>query len=51
MAFSGLAPQFTGVNQVNAVVPKNAPTGDAVPLQFQMGGLTTTDKVTIAVSL
>jgi uncharacterized protein (TIGR03437 family) len=50
VTFSGLAPQFTGVNQVNAMVPNNAPTGDTVPLQFQMGGLTTTDKVTIAVS-
>lgn len=49
VAFSGLSPQFVGVNQVNAVVASGTPTGDAVPLQFQIGGLTTTDKVTIAV--
>lgn len=49
VAFSGLSPQFVGVNQVNAVVASGTPTGNAVPLQFQIGGLTTTDKVTVAV--
>jgi uncharacterized protein (TIGR03437 family) len=47
--FSGLAPQFVGVNQLNVVVPLNTPTGDKVPLQLQMGGITTTDQVTIAI--
>ncbi len=47
--FSGLAPQFVGVNQLNLVVPTNAPVGDQVPLQLQMGGITTSDQVTIAV--
>lgn len=50
VAFSGLSPQFVGVNQVNAVVPAGAQTGNAVPLQMQIGGLTTTSQVTIAVT-
>jgi uncharacterized protein (TIGR03437 family) len=49
VAFSGLSPQFVGVNQVNAVVPANAPKGDKVPLQLSVGGLTSTDQVTIAI--
>jgi len=47
--FSGLAPGFVGINQVNVAVPNGAPTGNAVPLQLQMGGLMTTNQVTIAV--
>lgn len=47
--FSGLAPQFVGVNQINVKIPANAPVGNLVPLQLQMGGITTTDKVTIAI--
>jgi len=46
--FSGLTPQFPGVNQVNVVVPNTA-SGPAVPLQFQMGGITTTNQVVIAI--
>jgi uncharacterized protein (TIGR03437 family) len=48
--FSGLSPQFVGVNQVNVIIPDAAPVGDAVPLQLQAGGITSTDKVTIAVT-
>jgi uncharacterized protein (TIGR03437 family) len=48
--FSGLSPQFVGVYQVNAAVPQGAPTGNAVPLQIQIGGLTSTNQATIAVS-
>jgi uncharacterized protein (TIGR03437 family) len=47
--FSGLSPQFVGVNQINVRVPAGAPTGGAVPLQISMGGLTSTEKVTIAI--
>ncbi len=47
--FSGLAPQFVGVDQLNVVVPPGAPVGDKIPLQLQMGGITTTDQVTIAI--
>jgi uncharacterized protein (TIGR03437 family) len=46
--FSGLSPQFVGVNQLNVVVPNAAP-GDAVPLQVQVGGFASPDKYTIAV--
>jgi len=48
--FSGLAPCCVGLNQVNVQVPEGTPAGDAVPLQIQLGGTTTTDKVTIAVA-
>jgi uncharacterized protein (TIGR03437 family) len=48
--FSGLQPQFVGVNQVNIIIPPSAPTGDTVPLQIQMGGITSPNNVTIAVT-
>lgn len=47
--FWGLSPQFVGVNQVVFTIPANAPKGDAVPLQLRVGGMTSTDKVTIAI--
>jgi uncharacterized protein (TIGR03437 family) len=47
--FSGLTPQFVGVNQVNIIVPQSAPTGGQVSLQIQMGGITSTSQVTMAV--
>ena len=47
--FSGLAPQFVGVNQLNISVPEGVQPGSAVPIQLQVGGITTTDRVTIAV--
>jgi uncharacterized protein (TIGR03437 family) len=47
--FSGLQPQFVGVNQVNIVIP-NVPAGNTVPLQIQMGGITSPSNVTIAVT-
>ncbi len=46
--FSGLSPQFVGVNQLNVVVP-NAAAGDTVPLQLMVGGITTSNTITIAV--
>jgi uncharacterized protein (TIGR03437 family) len=45
--FSGLAPGFFGLYQINAQVPQNALTG-SVPLQIQIGGLSS-NIVTIAV--
>lgn len=48
--FSGLQPQFVGVNQVNIIIPATAPTGDKVPLQIQVGGITSPDTVTIGVT-
>jgi uncharacterized protein (TIGR03437 family) len=40
VAFSGLAPGFVGLWQLNIVIPLNAPTGDAVPLVVTHGGRT-----------
>jgi uncharacterized protein (TIGR03437 family) len=48
LLFSGLSPSFTGVNQVNAVIPAGVG-GPAVPLQLQFGQVTTSDQVTIAI--
>jgi len=50
LIFSGMQPQFPGVYQINIILASGTPTGDAVPLQFVMNGITTTDKVTIAVT-
>jgi uncharacterized protein (TIGR03437 family) len=50
VVFSGLSPQFVGVNQINVAVPAGTPVGNNVPLQIQIGGLTSTNQVTIAVS-
>ncbi len=48
--FSGLAPGFVGLYQVNIEVPSGAPIGDAVSLQIQIGGVTSTSQATIAVA-
>ena len=48
--FSGLAPGDVGVYQLNVVLAPNTPTGNAVSLQIQMGGVTSTDKLTMAVA-
>lgn len=48
VTFSGLSPQFVGLNQVNVVVP--AVQSGVVPLQFEIGGITTSNLVTIAVT-
>ncbi len=47
--FSGLSPQFVGVNQLNIVVP-NVPAGDAVPIVLNMGGIISPSNITIAVT-
>jgi uncharacterized protein (TIGR03437 family) len=46
--FSGLTPQFPGVNQLNVMVPSGVAAGDSVPMQIQLGGIT--QQATIAVS-
>lgn len=46
--FSGLAPGFVGLWQINAVVPADATPGSAVPLLISAGGVTS-NTVTIAV--
>ncbi|GEM_PF-2293208 len=48
--FSGLSPQFPGVYQLNIILQPGTPSGDAVPVQIQMNGITTTDSLKIAVS-
>jgi uncharacterized protein (TIGR03437 family) len=47
--FSGLTPQFTGVNQVNIVVPAGVTPGNNVPIQIQANSITTSNQVTIAI--
>jgi len=38
VSFSGLAPGFLGLYQINVQVPLKSPTGSAVPLTISMGG-------------
>ncbi|HKX29505.1 MAG TPA: S8 family serine peptidase [Blastocatellia bacterium] len=38
VSFSGLAPGYVGLWQINVLIPANAPTGTAVPLVVSMGG-------------
>jgi len=38
------------MNQISVATPAGTPTGDAVPLQFSLGGVTTSAAVTIALS-
>ena len=47
--FSGLAPGFLGLYQVNAQVPLNAPAGSTVPITITMGN-TVSNQATIAVA-
>jgi uncharacterized protein (TIGR03437 family) len=48
VSFSGLAPGFVGLYQVNVQVPATAPTGSAVAVVLTIGGVTA-NTVTIAV--
>jgi uncharacterized protein (TIGR03437 family) len=48
LLFSGLSPSFAGVYQINTVIPTGV-TGLAVSLQLQIGGIITSDQVTIAI--
>jgi len=50
LVFSGAQPQFPGVYQLNIIIAPGTPTGDKIPLQIVMNGITTTDQVTIAVT-
>jgi uncharacterized protein (TIGR03437 family) len=47
--FSGLAPQFVGVNQLNVQVPPGVAAGSTVPLQIKVNGFTTTNQVVVAI--
>jgi uncharacterized protein (TIGR03437 family) len=48
VSFSGLAPGYVGLYQVNLQVPSNAPAGDAVPVILKIGGVTS-NTATIAI--
>ena len=48
MIFSGLAPGYVGLYQVNALVPAGVAAGSAVPVVISMGGASS-NTVTIAV--
>jgi len=48
VSYSGLAPAFVGLYQVNAQVPANSPVGAAVPVTIRVGGVTS-NSVTVAV--
>ncbi len=48
--FSGMAPGYTGVWQINAQVPPNVAPGNAVPLAVAAGGASS-NTVTIAVNV
>jgi len=49
--FSGLSPEFVGVYQVNLTrVPEGVEPGDAVPLEIEIGGVSSGDGATIAVA-
>jgi uncharacterized protein (TIGR03437 family) len=47
--FSGLS-QYVGVYQLNIIIAAGTPTGNAVPVQIQMNGITSRIEATIAVS-
>ena len=46
--FSGLAPGFVGLWQINVQIPSNAPTGNAVPVHAVLGG-SPSNTVTMAI--
>lgn len=49
VVWAGLTPQFPGVNQINITLPPGTPTGDAVPVQIVVGGITTANTITLAI--
>jgi uncharacterized protein (TIGR03437 family) len=49
VTFSGLSPQFVGVNQINVKIGAGTPTGNAVALQIQVGSANS-NLATISVS-
>ena len=49
LQFSGLTPGYAGLYVVNVQVPDGAPSGDAVPITFTIGGVTA-NTVTVAIA-
>jgi uncharacterized protein (TIGR03437 family) len=48
VSFSGLAPGYVGLYQVNVLVPQGSPVGSAMPVTISIGGATS-NTVTVAV--
>ena len=48
--YSVLSPQYVSEYQIGVIPDPSTPAGDAVSIQLQLGGVTTTDQVTIAVA-
>jgi uncharacterized protein (TIGR03437 family) len=48
VAFSGLAPEFVGVNQLNVTVPAGVSAGGSVPIEIRMDGRT--HQATVAIT-
>jgi uncharacterized protein (TIGR03437 family) len=49
VTFSGLSPKVPGLNLLNVVVPAGITSSDTAPIQIQIGSITTTAQITIAV--
>ena len=49
VSFSGLAPGFVGLYQVNAQIPAGVPSGNAIPLVLSIGGVRS-NTVTVAIA-
>jgi uncharacterized protein (TIGR03437 family) len=47
--FSGLSPKVPGLNLLNVVIPAGITSSDSAPIQVQIGSITTTAQITIAV--
>ncbi len=47
--FAGLAPKYTGLYQINAMVPTGVPTGDKIPVVITVAGIPSKAGVTMAV--
>jgi uncharacterized protein (TIGR03437 family) len=48
--FSGLAPGFVGLWQINVQIPSSAPTGNAVPVKVTVGGVSSNTTATMAIT-
>jgi len=50
VTYAGQAPGYTsGLQQINILIPENAPVGSAVALQLMVNGVSTQSSVTIAI--
>ena len=50
VSFAVLSPEFPTIYQIAIKIPAGAPAGDAVPVQIQQNGITTTNNLKIAIS-